>query len=103
MAKEPQIMMTTNAAKASALALKNSPRVLFVTPEFAPWMKTDGLGEVSADLCQARYDDGLDIMPGWTYLKTQMLGQSLRQRHAPRLQLDPPGTSLSSNVYRVGW
>lgn len=43
-------------------------KVLFVTPECAPWVKTGGLGEVSADLPKALRSLGLDaqvLMPAY--------------------------------------
>ncbi len=43
-------------------------KVLFVTPECAPWVKTGGLGEVSADLPKALCAQGLDaqvLMPAY--------------------------------------
>ena len=43
-------------------------KVLFVTPECAPWVKTGGLGEVSADLPKALRALGLDaqlLMPAY--------------------------------------
>ena len=43
-------------------------KVLFVTPECAPWVKTGGLGEVSADLPEALRVLGLDaqvLMPAY--------------------------------------
>ncbi len=43
-------------------------RVLFATSEIAPWVKTGGLGDVSADLPAALHQQGIDIrviVPGY--------------------------------------
>lgn len=47
---------------------KNSLRILFVTPECAPWVKTGGLGDVSAALPRALRESGIDVrvlLPGY--------------------------------------
>lgn len=47
-------------------------KILFVTPECAPWVKTGGLGEVSAALPRALAERGLDVkvlMPAYTALR----------------------------------
>ena len=41
--------------------MSGAPRVLFVTPELAPWAKAGGLGEVSRDLPRALADAGADV------------------------------------------
>lgn len=46
----------------------NTLKILFATPECAPWVKTGGLGEVSADLPRALRTQGLDaqvLMPAY--------------------------------------
>lgn len=55
-------------------ALPSTPalRVLFVTPECAPWVKTGGLGEVAASLPRALTGLGLDVkvlMPAYRSLQ----------------------------------
>src|SRR3990167_2317914 len=37
------------------------PRVLFVTPELAPWMQSGGLGEISRSLPAALHEAGVDV------------------------------------------
>lgn len=37
------------------------PRVLFVTPELAPWIKSGGLGEISRSLPAALHEAGVDV------------------------------------------
>ena len=41
--------------------MSDAPRVLFVTPELAPWAKAGGLGEVSRDLPRALAEAGADV------------------------------------------
>jgi starch synthase len=41
--------------------VREAPRVLFVTPELAPWAKVGGLGDVSYDLPRVLAAGGLDI------------------------------------------
>ena len=50
---------------------RTTPRLLFVTPELAPWAKAGGLGEVSRDLPRALAAAGLDVrllVPGYPAL-----------------------------------
>lgn len=41
--------------------MTDTRRILFVTPELAPWVKAGGLGEVSRDLPRALADSGADV------------------------------------------
>lgn len=41
--------------------MKEPPRVLFATPELAPWMKSGGLGEVASSLPAALHAAGVDV------------------------------------------
>jgi starch synthase len=53
-------------------SLRNPIRVLFVTPELAPWMKSGGLGDVSAALPAALRRIGSDVrilLPFYTQLR----------------------------------
>jgi starch synthase len=52
--------------------LRGETRVLFVTPELAPWSKVGGLGEVSRDLPCALASAGLDVrilVPAYSSMK----------------------------------
>ncbi|MDH3288771.1 MAG: glycogen/starch synthase, partial [Betaproteobacteria bacterium] len=40
---------------------RTAARILFVTPELAPWAKIGGLGEISRDLPCALANAGLDV------------------------------------------
>lgn len=44
-----------------AVGRAGAPKVLFVTPELAPWVKAGGLGEVSRDLPRALAGAGADV------------------------------------------
>src|SRR5690606_21168665 len=56
-----------------AVALSDATplRILFATPEIAPWVKTGGLGDVSAALPAALAESGFDVrvlVPGYPAL-----------------------------------
>jgi starch synthase len=62
-----------------------APRVLFVTPEIAPWAKVGGLGEVSRDLPRALAALGADLrvlVPAYPALKAAFPGA----REAARIE-----------------
>jgi len=70
----------TGAAAAAMRAAPRAPlRILFVTPECAPWVKTGGLGDVSAALPAALAQLGHEVrvlMPAYGPLRSMMPGPS---------------------------
>jgi len=74
-------------------------RVLFATPEIAPWVKTGGLGDVSAALPAALADAGLEVrvlVPGYPAL----LAAFPERIVAARID-DPGGQLLPATLSRV--
>ena len=66
-------------------------RVLYATPECAPWVKTGGLGDVAGALTRSLRDDGVDVrvlMPAYRSLRAQV-----DQRDA--IAVLPPTAALS--------
>jgi starch synthase len=69
------------------------PRVLFVAPELAPWVKAGGLAEVSRDLPRALVDAGVDVrllVPAFPALRAAFPAARELAR------LDTPGGSLAA-------
>ena len=74
------------------MSSSTGPRVLFVTPEIAPWVKAGGLGEVSRDLPQALAGAGADVrvlVPAYPALRAAFPAA----REIARL--DAPGGALA--------
>ena len=75
-------------------------KILFVTPECAPWVKTGGLGEVSAALPQALTALGHDVMvlmPGYQGLRN-LLAQGELYAHLPAQGPWPAGQLIHANA-----
>jgi starch synthase len=67
-------------------------RILFATPELAPWVKSGGLGDISAALPEALLAEGADVrllVPGYAAL----LARCEPATHA--IELPPPGGNLA--------
>lgn len=72
--------------------MKRDLRVLFVTPELAPWAKSGGLGEVSATLPAALRALGADVrvlVPGYSAILAAHAGARVVAT------LDEPGGALA--------
>lgn len=75
----PATLLARSSVHDRLTADDTRPRVLFATPECAPWIKTGGLGDVSADLPAALGRLGVDVrvlMPAYR----QVLSQATQAR-----------------------
>ena len=76
-----------------------TPRVLFITPELHPLIKTGGLGDVSAALPQALREWGVDVrvlIPGYPSVIAGLPGQQTVAQFASQPPF-PAATLLSAN------
>lgn len=75
-------------------------RVLFATPECAPWVKTGGLGDVSADLPAALHAAGVDvrvILPAYRQV-LERCGSVRALSALPRRASLPPARLLAATL-----
>ena len=76
---------------------ERAPRVLFVSPELAPWVKVGGLGEVTRDLPRALNQAGADVrllVPAYPALK-QAFPDARVAGHVPGAGALPASTILA--------